>query len=163
MVFYIENQENRFADRNAWRADGLRQLGQPGTTLSRCGAQPGGGWECWRPARKTSEKQKSAEYANVFPQSPTHRRGWKPHLRKFCDDCSKGSALLPGVRHLAAPKRMERGRDTLRNVRTFSESADAAFALPWRGLAATVRERRARSPIPGRRLAETEYLQASSS
>jgi hypothetical protein len=42
---YIENQENRFADRNAWRADGLRQLGHPGTTFSRCATQPSGGGE----------------------------------------------------------------------------------------------------------------------
>lgn len=30
---YIENNENHFADRNAWRADGLRQLGQPGAVI----------------------------------------------------------------------------------------------------------------------------------
>ena len=30
-------------------------------------------------------------------------RGWKPHLRKFCDTFSKGFASLPEVRHLAAP------------------------------------------------------------
>ena len=31
---YIENNENHFADRNAWRADGGRQLGQRGTTCA---------------------------------------------------------------------------------------------------------------------------------
>jgi hypothetical protein len=35
---YIEKHENRFADRNAWSADGGRQHGQLGTTLSRCRA-----------------------------------------------------------------------------------------------------------------------------
>lgn len=30
---YIENQENRLADRNAWRVDGWRQVGQPGAII----------------------------------------------------------------------------------------------------------------------------------
>ncbi len=43
----------------AWRAGGKqRQLGQLGTTLSRCAAQPGGGWGRGRPARgRKSEKR----------------------------------------------------------------------------------------------------------
>ncbi len=34
-----ERRENRFAGRNAWRADGVRHLGQLGTTLERCAAR----------------------------------------------------------------------------------------------------------------------------
>ncbi len=40
---YIENQENRFADRNAWRANGGRPLGQLGTLLQGTLAKPEGG------------------------------------------------------------------------------------------------------------------------
>ncbi len=39
IVFYIGNQENRFAERNAWSAVGARQLGQLGTTFQ---GRPGG-------------------------------------------------------------------------------------------------------------------------
>ena len=40
---YIENQENRFADRNAWRANGGRPLGQLGTLLQGTQSKPEGG------------------------------------------------------------------------------------------------------------------------
>ena len=42
---YIEKSENRFADRNAWSADGGRQLGQLGTTFSRCRADNSARWK----------------------------------------------------------------------------------------------------------------------
>ena len=39
------------------------------------------------------------------PAGRTFGRGWKPHLRKWRGSSSAGCALLPGGRHLAAPRR----------------------------------------------------------
>ena len=49
----------------------------------------------------------------VFQWLENFWRGGKPHLRKSRDAFSKGAAPLPEVRHLAAPKRTERGRDAV--------------------------------------------------
>ena len=67
---YIENQENRFADRNAWGADGRRQLGQPGTTFSRkpdgqLRTAKDGGRECGRNARR-KERQTGQRWTNCW-------------------------------------------------------------------------------------------------
>ena len=42
---FIEKHEKRCADRNAWRANEVRQLGQPRTTLARRAARPDRGRE----------------------------------------------------------------------------------------------------------------------
>ena len=106
IVFDIENMKTASRTRNAWRADGERQLDNSGG--KRMGKRVEAGGAGVPPA--TIPESENRPKTTCFPQSPIQRRGWKPHLRKSRDACPEGPAPLPGVRHPAAPNQGENAR-----------------------------------------------------
>ncbi len=73
----------------------------------RMGKRVGAGSAGVPPAGKLENDKRPK--VHCFPQSPIQRSRGKPPPRMSRDGCSEGYAPLPGVRHPAAPKRMESG------------------------------------------------------
>ena len=60
-------------------------------------------FRCFKDSR--AGRPRSGRTGAFLPCSIRRGATWRSHLRKFRDGCAGGSALLPGVRHLAAPLR----------------------------------------------------------
>jgi hypothetical protein len=102
----LKSMKTASRTRNAWRADGVRQLDNSGGKRMGKRVEAGGAGVPPATIPESENRPKTA----CFPLSPIQRRGWKPHLRKSRDACPEGPAPLPEVRHPAAPNQGENAR-----------------------------------------------------